>query len=54
MSRRAYTSTTARPPRVTYTPSPTLSPDDTRRRRTRAYRLLLGLDSWPTPTDRQA
>ena len=48
MSRRIPTHTQTRPARVTCRPSPTLSPDDARRRVRSAYRLLLGLDPWPT------
>lgn len=48
MSRTHHTSTPTRPPRVTYTTSPALTHDDARRRVRSAYRLLLGLDPWPT------
>jgi len=53
MKGRAHISTPC-PPRVTYTTSASLSPDEARRRVRTAYRLLLDIDNWPTPTDRRA
>ncbi len=47
MSHRPYTPTAARPPRVEYRHSPSLTQADARRRRRLALSWLLGLEPWP-------